>query len=109
MSNKTLAILSYVTIIGWIIALVQNNSAAEKSSLVKYHLRQGLGLAIVSIIFNVALTIIATVVPSLAILGLVGYAFLVFLIIGIINASNEVEKPLPLIGHLFEDKFAFIS
>jgi uncharacterized membrane protein len=109
MSNKTLAILSYVTIIGWIIALVQNNSAAEKSSLVKYHLRQGLGLAIVSIIFNVALTIIATIVPSLAILGLVGYAFLVFLIIGIINANNEVEKPLPLIGHLFEDKFAFIS
>jgi uncharacterized membrane protein len=109
MSNKTLAILSYVTIIGWVIALVQNNGASEKSSLVKYHLRQGLGIFIVAIVFNVAFTIIATMVPALAFLGFVGYAFLAFMIIGIINANNGVEKPLPLIGHLFENKFAFIS
>ena len=109
MSNKTLAILSYVTIIGWIIALVQNNSATQKSSLVKYHLRQGLGVFIVAVIFNVAFSVVASIVPALAFLGLAGYAFLAFMIFGIINASNEVEKPVPLIGHLFEGKFAFIS
>ena len=52
MTNKTLAILSYVTIIGWLVSYFQTKDQAPKTPLVKYHLKQGLGLFIVAIIFK---------------------------------------------------------
>ena len=62
-------------------------------NLLKYHLKQSLGLAIVSILFMVALNILAMVVPALGILGLLSLAILVFWIIGMINAANAVTNP----------------
>lgn len=107
MNSKTLSILSYVTLIGWLIAYF---SGKEKSdSLLRYHLKQSLGLAIVSIVLNIALSVIAHLVPALSFLGLVGYVILIFWVLGIINAANQAEKPVPVIGKVFEDKFAFIN
>ena len=105
MDNKTLSIISYITIIGWLVAYFSGKDKADV--LLKYHLRQSLGLAIVSIVFNVAFTIIASIVPSLAFLGFVGYAFIILWIMGIINAANGALKPVPLIGKMFEDKSSF--
>ena len=108
MNNKTLAIISYITIIGWAIAFFSNKDATPQSPLVRYHLKQGLGLAIVSIVFNIAFTVVASIIPALSFLGLVGFAFIILWVIGIINANNEQQKPLPVIGKMFEDKFSFI-
>ncbi|RQO70826.1 import component protein [Pedobacter sp. KBW06] len=107
MNNKTLSIVSYITLIGWLIAYFNGKEKAD--SLLKYHLRQALGLAIVSIIFNVILTIVATIVPALSFLGIAGLVILVLWIMGIINAANGAEKPTPLVGKMFENKFAFIG
>ncbi|RZL33638.1 MAG: DUF4870 domain-containing protein [Pedobacter sp.] len=107
MTNKTLSIVSYITLIGWLISYFSGKETAD--DLLKYHLKQSFGLMIVSILFNIALTIVVTIVPALSIIGLAGLIFLVLLIIGCINASNEVQKPLPIIGKMFEDKFAFIG
>jgi uncharacterized membrane protein len=107
MDNKTLSIISYITIIGWLVAYFSGKDKAD--ALLKYHLRQSLGLAIVSIVFNIAFTIIASVVPSLSFLGLVGYAFIILWILGIINAANGALKPVPLIGKMFEDKSSFVG
>ena len=107
MNNKTLSIVSYITLIGWLIAYFSGKDNAD--SLLKYHLRQSLGLFIVAIAFNIALIIVASIIPSLYFLAYIGYAFWVLAIIGIINASNEVEKPLPVIGKMFEGKFGFIG
>lgn len=108
MNNKTLSILSYVTIIGWLISFFQYKDA-PKNSLVSYHLRQGFGIFIVIFIFNIVLSIVTRIVPALGLLGLVGFVLsLIFIIMGIINAANEQEKPVPLIGHLFVGKFNFI-
>ena len=109
MSNKTLAIISYITIIGWAIAYFQFKDQKDKSPLVTYHLKQALGLAIISILLSVALTIVVNVVPSLYFLGYVQYAILILWILGIINAANEVLKPVPLIGGMFQGKFGFID
>ncbi|MGY0037769.1 hypothetical protein [Pedobacter sp. NJ-S-72] len=68
-----------------------------------------MGLAIISIIFNVVLTIVASIIPSLAFLGLAGYIILVLWVLGIINAANEAQKPVPLVGKMFENKFSFIG
>lgn len=109
MTNKTLAILSYVTIIGWLVSFFSNKDKTPKNSLVVYHLKQGFGIFVVSLVFSIALNIVATVVPALSFLGLISYAFFIFMILGIINANNGQEKPIPFIGKMFENKFSFIS
>ena len=107
MNNKTLSIVSYISLVGWLVAYFMGKDQAD--ALLKYHLRQSLGLAIVSILFSVALNIVAAVIPALGILGILSLAFLILWIIGMINASNAALKPLPFIGKMFEDKFAFIN
>lgn len=109
MSNKTLSILSYVTIIGWLISFFQYRKAASKSDQVEYHLKQGLGVFIVALIFNVGFTIIAAFIPALSFLGFAGCVFFIFMISGIINAASEQRKPIPLIGGIFENRFGFIN
>lgn len=109
MTNKTLAILSYVTIIGWLVSFFSSSNQKPRTSLVVYHLKQGFGLFVVSIIFNIILRVVATIVPALSILGMVGWVFFIFMIFGIINANNHQEKPIPIIGKMFENKFSFIS
>lgn len=108
MNKKTASIISYITIIGWAISYFSTNNE-QRDSLVKFHLKQSFGLAIVSILFNIATTIIAIIIPAIAsILSLIGLIFLVLIVIGAINASKEQETRLPLIGKLFVSKFNFI-
>ena len=117
MDNKTLALVSYITIIGWAISFISYNKQA-KNSLVSYHLKQSFGLFLVYLVYwflaVIAVTILAIVFSfSLAkIVDKISYlGYLVFfalIIIGIINASKEEEKPLPIIGQVFEDRFNFV-
>lgn len=108
MDNKTLSMLSYITIIGWLVAYFVNKE--EANDLRKYHLEQGFGLFLSAIVLNVAASIIMRTSFSLGFLGsLVGLFILILAIMGIIAASKEEKKPLPLIGHLFEGKFNFLK
>lgn len=109
MSNKTLSILSYITIIGWLIAYFKSKDVDPKSNLVTYHLRQGFGFFILSFVLNIALTIVTSIVPALSFLNYITLILLILWVFGIINAVNEQEKPIPLIGKMFVDKFAFIG
>lgn len=109
MNNKTLSILSYITIIGWIIAFVKSKDLTPKSDLVNYHLKQGFGIFIVSLIINIALTIIVSIIPALYFLSYIGYVIFILWIFGIINAANEQKKPIPVIGKAFENQFGFIN
>ncbi|QGK73484.1 DUF4870 domain-containing protein [Flavobacterium sp. SLB02] len=109
MNNKTLSILSYITIIGWIIAYVKNKDVTPKSDLVTYHLKQGFGIFLISLITNIILSVVVSILPALFFLSYVGYAILILWIFGIINAANEQKKPIPVVGKIFEDKFDFVN
>jgi uncharacterized membrane protein len=110
MDKKTLSIISYISIIGWVIAYVNYNKSTEKSSLVTYHLKQALGIGIISLLFVIVINVVARVVPSLAgILSLANLAVVILWIFGIINAVNEQEKPVPVVGGMFTNKFSFIK
>lgn len=110
MNNKTLAMVSYVTIIGWLVAYFSYKSQAEKSSLVSYHLEQSLGIFICSIAVSVVAGVLISVIPVLSTLfSLLMLLPLVLLILGIINASHEAKKPVPLTGRFFERKFSFLA
>jgi uncharacterized membrane protein len=106
MNNKSLSILSYITLIGWLIAYFTGKDQAN--DLLKYHLRQSLGLLITGLLLSIGLNILMAI-TSLYSLGYLSLVVLVLLIIGAINAANEVKKPLPVIGKMFENKFSFIG
>jgi uncharacterized membrane protein len=110
MKQKTMAILAYITLIGWIISYLEFKKSTEKSTLVNYHLGQSLGLIITSILLSIVSGVVLAIIPSL---GSIFYLILlipfVLLLLGIIAANNEVEKPVPLIGKIFEGKFNFAA
>lgn len=98
--GKTIAIVSYITIIGLIIAFVLNND--KKNTFASYHIRQSLGLGI----FAIALLIIGFVPYIGPIINMLGSILLLVLwILGIINAANGEEKPLPIVGKQFQEWF----
>jgi len=100
MDGKTIAIISYITLIGWIIAFVMYSS--NKTQLAIYHIRQSLALIILGVlcyIIQVALLFIpfiGWVVSFLMIFA--GIGLLVLWIMGLISAINGEEKPVPVIG-----------
>jgi len=96
--GKTMAIISYITIIGLIIAFLMNNS--KKNEFTQFHIRQSIGLAVLGLVNSF---IIAKFIPILA--GLVGLLTLVLVIIGIVNAVKGEDKPLPVIGAQFQEWF----
>ncbi|WP_346239072.1 hypothetical protein ABDK00_010070 [Niabella insulamsoli] len=107
MTPKTQSILSYIGIL-WLAAYFGGKS--QRTDFCIYHLKQGLGLWLVAVLFNVILFFISMVSPWLAgILGYIGILFLIVMVIGIINAVNDVKKPLPVIGEMFDTQFPFLD
>jgi len=103
MDNKTLSIISYITVLGWLVAYFVGKDNAD--NLLKYHLRQSIGLFVVIFALNICVSIIVYIVPSLSIIStLVFLMYLVFMILGILNANQALEKPLPIVGKYFEKK-----
>ena len=108
MNRKTISIISYITIIGWIIAFVMYCSGYG-SLLAQYHLKQSFGLGILSIFLNVFFITIFPIISShLLVFTFLNIGILAFLILGIINAVNQKKLPVPLIGSMFVDRFYFI-
>ena len=107
-NGKTIAIVSYITLIGWIIALVMHGS--NKTSLGAYHLRQSLGIAILAFV-TMFIRIPLHFIPGVGWLlsMLLGIGLLVFWIMGLITAVNGEEKPLPVLGELFQKWFVSIG
>jgi uncharacterized membrane protein len=100
--GKVCAVLAYL-LIGIIWYFVDEKM--KKNSFVKYHVKQGLVLLILSI----AVSIVGSVIPFIGwfiILPLGNIAVLVLVVLGIINSVNGKEKELPVIGQ-FASKFSF--
>ena len=90
---KTIAILSYITIIGWVIALVMNNE--KKSKLGSFHIRQSLLLILISVVVSW--------IPVVN--WVIGIVLFIFWIMALMSAINKEEKKLPIIGDLAQDWF----
>lgn len=110
MDKKKLSIISYITIIGWTIAYVNYKNLQAKDSLTRYHLKQSLGIGLLGFALAVILSIIGIVIPTLAsILNLANLGIVILWILGIINANNEQEIPVPVVGSMFTNSFDFIK
>lgn len=89
MDKKLTGIFAYIGIIFWLIAYL----AGDKEGA-KFHLNQGLLLILISIANS-----ILSVIPIISVVSwFISIALLVFMIMGIIAAAKDEEKPLPVIG-----------
>ena len=90
-NNKTAAIISYLTIIGWIIAFLIRD---KNDSFTRVHLNQALIIAIVEVVASAL-----TWIPIVGIVvWVVNVAAFVFAVWGFIRAIQGSSQPLPFIG-----------
>ena len=108
MDGKTIAIISYFSLVGWIIAYVLFTS--NKSQMAAYHLRQSLALMLCGIACYIVFIILLFIMPFISFLiWILGIALLVLWIMGLISAINGQEKPIPVIGPMAQQIFAGIK
>lgn len=105
--SRTIAIVSYVTFLGWIIALILRQGEKPQSEISRFHLRQALGVHLIIFAYS-----IIQYVLSFLYLGFVGniIGFVVFFIwlIGLIGAIQAQFRYIPFIGRWFEENFDFV-
>lgn len=98
--NTTMAIIAYII---FFVPLLTGD--AQKDPFVKYHVKQGLVLFLLAVIINV----IGMIIPFYfwySISWILSLGVLALLILGIVNAVNGKQEPLPVIGK-FADVFKF--
>ena len=102
---KIFSILSYIGIF-WIVGLISERD----DPVVRFHINQGIiktvvfsSLWFVIFVLSKILAAISTILLSIVALLWLAYFLIMFVyvILGIINANNEVQRPLPIIGDLF--------
>lgn len=102
-NGKTIGIIAYLTLIGWIIALVMHNG--NKTEHGAFHIRQSLGLILLYV-----LVYILNMVIGIAILGWVlSLALLILWILAFIGAIQGEKKLVPVLGAQFQDWFKGIG
>ncbi|MBN2852898.1 MAG: hypothetical protein JXQ23_09220 [Clostridia bacterium] len=85
--QKLMGVLCYLWIL-WLIPLLTEH---KNDPYIKFHINQGIVLSIVSVIVG-----ILSWIPVIG--WLLGIGVFVLTVLGIINAVQLQEKPLPLIG-----------
>ena len=104
-NGKTTAIVSYITLIGWLIAYFAMHQS-NKTSLGSYHLRQTLLLILCGVGYWILTFVITLALPILGLILSIGWlGFLVLWVMGLIAAINGEEKPMPLIGEKAQELF----
>jgi uncharacterized membrane protein len=108
--NKVMAVLAYIGIL-----VLVPLFGAKQSRFARYHANQGLVLLICEVAYGIIYSVLSAVLVGgavaagsvtglggagivITLLGLLSIAFLVFAILGIVNAAQGNYKPLPIIG-----------
>lgn len=94
--DKLIAILSYITLIGWIIALVMNTE--KKSKLGSFHIRQSLLIMALAVVAG-----LVTWIPPISVI--IWVVTVVLWIMGFVSAIQSTMKPVPVLGEYAQDWF----
>ena len=101
--GKTIAIISYITWIGTLVAFIMNSS--KKNAFAAFHIRQMVGLTLLSLLNSfVIYKFVGYTIFMIVALGL-----MVLWIIGFIGAIQGEEKSVPLLGDQFQEWFKGIG
>ena len=102
MDDKTKSIVAHITLIGWIIALVMNQS--DKGPNTSFYLRQNLGLMILAIAGSILGMLIYPLISTI-----VGVAVLILWILSLLGSLSGEQKLTPVVGDMFQSWFKGIS
>ena len=92
-NGQLVAILSYITIVGWIIALILHLN--KKTELGGFHLRQTLIIALAGIVLS-----------WIPVIGwILSIILFIFWIMGLVYAIQGKKKEVPIIGGLGQSWF----
>ncbi len=105
--GKTIGIIAYLTLIGWIIALVMNSN--EKSDLASFHIRQMLGILLLSFALYILNVFQAFTIGSGILSWIIQIAIFVIWLLGFIGAIQGEKKPIPVLGEQFQQWFKGIK
>ena len=101
--GKTAAIVSYLTIIGTLIALFMNQQA--KNDFARFHIRQAFGIHLVFWILGYFVGMFDS--------WLITSSFWIFIFVlwvyGFLGALQERKTIVPLLGEKFQEWFGFIQ
>jgi uncharacterized membrane protein len=100
--GKTIAIISYMTIIGLIIAYIMNND--KKNPFASFHIRQMIGLVLLGLIDSFVISRISATLAYIIYLGII-----VLWVIGLMGAAQGQMKKVPVLGDYFQDWFKGIG
>lgn len=99
--DRTVAILSYITIIGFIAAIFMHQN--QRTQLGAFHLRQMLGLVLTAAAGSVCavVPILGWIVWIMVVMGL-----FVLWVLGLLSALRGDVRPVPLLGEQYQRWFA---
>ncbi|MGC6437696.1 MAG: hypothetical protein ACON4B_01825 [Flavobacteriaceae bacterium] len=101
-SEKTMAFISYIYLIGLLIAYLNNNQ--KKSEYVSFHIRQSLGLWLSFFLLGYLVGSFDSWMITISFW--VGFAVLIFY--GIYTALSGKTIPIPLVGKFYQKYFKSI-
>ncbi|SHI61055.1 hypothetical protein [Flavobacterium terrae] len=98
--GKTQAIISYILLIGPLIA-ISMNSGEDKTEFASFHIRQGLGLTITFIVLGLLLSNFNIPMATMSMWG----AISILTLYGMFTAVKGETKQIPILGNLFQKIF----
>jgi uncharacterized membrane protein len=101
--GKTIAITSYILIVGVFIAMSMNSE--NKNSYASFHIRQALGISLTFISLGLIISNFNTLFISVP----MWISVSILWTYGIFSAISGSEKPIPILGHYFQNWFKTIS
>jgi uncharacterized membrane protein len=100
--GKTRGLIAHMTLIGWIIAMVQNN---PKNDFASFYIRQMLGLLIMVVGVQI-ISMLFIFVPILSWIFLLASLGVVALwVMSLIGAVNGKKELTPIVGQYFQEWF----
>ena len=97
--GKTIAIISYITVIGTLVAFIMNQN--KQNFFASFHIRQALGVFLVYLLVNFTQGFIDIGwVDNILTMGV-----LVLWVFGLIGAVQGEERRVPLLGDQFQEWF----
>ena len=109
-AGKTIAILAYVTLIGWIVAIVMHTNNPVKSKFAVFHLRQALGIYLCALAMIIPVFIILFLMPFfIFLIPLIQVGIVVLSILQIIQAINGKKQGIPFAGPYIDKMLSVIN
>lgn len=103
--DKTVALVAYITLIGFIIAIILHGQ--KKTALGAFHLRQMLGIILTGVALWIITVLLAIVTLGFGLLlyPVTGILLLIMWIMGLIAAANGEMKPTIIFGKQYQEWF----